>query len=402
MTARQAHLERPAASLRGFIRRWPRLTYAAYLALFALLSGYLGSVVIRSYRDYSRWKPPRLGFRGRLHRLDPELGYSAIPGASGFHVFPAGPSIPTHYSLEGFRIPSSAPPVLSNRRPYVLALGCSFTYGDGCAAEDAYPQRVAEGLSGTALNAGKCGYGLSQMLMLARHLIPRYQPEYVLAQDSFWLIGRGTSGLGRGSFVPVPAPYLTLDEQGRIAIHPPPYRTLLFDVPVDRYDNSQRGALEYLSFLVHVGLPLHLHDDLSSLPFRTRRGLASLSHASRDDEKLTHAAYREIGEICRANGATLVIVHVDKPFQWEGANAQDACPEALFVDAQAALDRLVPERSVADYYRRFGHWRGEPPRLVDTHPNPEAHATIARVIVRALRRRGMIRAGAAAGAGTSS
>ena len=45
---------------------------------------------------------------------------------------------------------------------------------------------VAQGLGGTVLNAGKCAYGLSQMLILARRLIPRYRPDYVLVQFSPW------------------------------------------------------------------------------------------------------------------------------------------------------------------------------------------------------------------------
>jgi hypothetical protein len=388
--------------VRRFARRRPRLAYVTYLAAFALLAGYGGSICVRSYVEYASWKGPRLGFRGHLHRLDPELGYSAIPGAAGFHVFPAGPPIPTHYSLEGFRIPANAPPRLSNRRPYVLALGCSFTYGDGCAAEDAYPQRVADLLGGTALNAGKCAYGLAQMLILAQRLIPRYQPEYVLVQDSFWLIGRGTSGLGRGAFTPQPVPYLTLDPQGRPVVHPPPFRTILFDVPIDRYDNSARGPLDFLSYLFRVGIPLHVHDDIHLAPFLARRRLGLLLRAPAEQERLSHAVYREIWDVCRTHGSRLVLVHVDKPFEWEGADSRDAVPEALFVDAQAALERLVPERESPAYYRRFGHWRGEPSRLVDTHPNPEAHGVIARAVVRALRQSAAGRARAAAAPGAPS
>jgi lysophospholipase L1-like esterase len=56
----------------------------------------------------------------------------------------------------------------------------------------------------------------------------------------------------------------------------------------------------------------------------------------------------------------------------------------VYVDAQATLDAAVPEADKEAYYRRFGHWRGSPPQLVDTHPNPAAHRIIAREILRRL------------------
>ena len=166
------------------------VVYVAYLAAAGLGFSYLLLIGQRAFSAYSFLKSDHLGFRGQVHRADPELGFAAVPGAQGFHVFPVGPPFPMRYDAEGFRIPASQAPDAVRRRPLVLALGCSFTYGDGCRAEDVYPQLVAAELGGTALNAGKCAYGLSQMLLLARRLIPQYKPDYVLVQFSTWLPGR--------------------------------------------------------------------------------------------------------------------------------------------------------------------------------------------------------------------
>jgi hypothetical protein len=79
-------------------------------------------------------------------------------------------------------------------------------------------------------------------------------------------------------------------------------------------------------------------------------------------------------------------VHLDHPFASHYQQFKALWPQVAFVDAQAALDAAVPERTLDAYQRKFAHWRGTPPRLVDTHPNPAAHAVIAHEILRRLER----------------
>src|SRR5688572_21914200 len=175
------------AGMRRFLPSRTTLVYVLYLAAVGMVGGYALLLGQRSWAAWSFLKSDHLGFRGRVHQADAELGFAAVPAADGFHVFPIGPPIPMRYDEDGFRVPAGTPAGQPRRRPLVMALGCSFTYGDGCRAEDVYVHRVAQELGGTALNAGKCAYGLSQMLLLARKLIPAYQPDYVLVQFSTWL-----------------------------------------------------------------------------------------------------------------------------------------------------------------------------------------------------------------------
>jgi lysophospholipase L1-like esterase len=44
------------------------------------------------------------------------------------------------------------------------------------------------------------------------------------------------------------------------------------------------------------------------------------------------------------------------------------------------------EHTQSDYQLAYGHWRGEPPQLLDTHPNAVAHGRIAEAILQALSR----------------
>lgn len=370
--------------MQGSVTR-ARLAYAAYILAFALAGGYVLSLGVRSLYAYRFLKSDHRGFKGKVHRADPELGFAAVPASQGLHVFPIGPPLPMRYNADELRVPANDSGASPRQRPFVLALGCSFTYGDACLAEDTFSYRVAQGLGGTALNAGKCAYGLSQMLILARRLVPRYRPEYVLVQFSPWLVGRGTSGLARSTFGLVPVPYLTL-AQGHVGLEPPWFRARVFDLPFPRFDNKRRGLGEFLSFFFAAGAPLFVHDDAYTALCGARRLTGGAAEADRRQasdagEDVNRVVYREIAQICKDNAATMVLVRLSHPLERHHQELKELYRDVVYVDAQAVLDAGVPEGGPDAYYRRFGHWRGDPPVLVDTHPNPEAHAIIAREIL---------------------
>lgn len=363
------------------------LLYVAWLLAIGVPGAWGLFVLVRSAEAWRFLKTPHLGFNGAVHRADPALGFAAVPGARGLHTFPIGPPFPMQYDERGFRIPAFESPARALVRPLVLALGCSYTYGDACPVEKTYPYLVAERLHATSLNAGKCAYGLAQMLLLARELIPRERPEYVLVQQSPWLVGRGTSGFARATFGSVPVPYFT-DAASHVEIAPPAFRTRLFDLPLQRYDNPRRGLAEFASFVWNVGLPLFAHDDAQLLLHRARRLAGRVPPSASDEDAVVKAAYREILALARSAGSLLVVVRLshpldDSPPPLGGLGREEG---VLVVRAQEALNRRVPERTKDAYQRRFAHWRGEPPVLVDTHPNPEAHAVIAEEIVAAVLR----------------
>jgi hypothetical protein len=366
------------------------LLYVAYLAAVAVVGGYSLFVGRRAWAAYSFLKSDHLGFRGRVHQADAALGFAAVPDARGFHVFPSGPPLPMRYDAEGFRIPAQQPAGEARHRPLVLALGCSFTYGDGCRAEDVYVHLVARELGGSELNAGKCAYGLAQMLLLARRLIPQYRPDYVLVQFSTWLPGRGTSGFARATFGRVPVPFLLLRPDGSADVHGPAFDTWVFDLPFEEFDNKERGLGEFARFFFRAGGPLFVHDDLSMASYKVRQALGTLPEAERvraerNREELNRVVYAEIGRLAAANGSRMVIVRLSHPLEQHWQRLKELSPGALVVNAQAVLDAQVPSGSRDDYYKLFGHWRGSPPRLVDNHPNPAAHRVIADAVLRAIR-----------------
>lgn len=362
-----------------------KVGYVVFLLTVGGGGAYAFSLVLRARPIYTFLKSDHRGFRGRLHRADPELGYAALPGARGFKLLPLGAPEPVSYDSEGLRVPLGQEGRVPRQRPFILTLGCSFTFGDATLAEDTYAEVLARQLGGTALNAGKSGYGLAQMLILARRLIPRYRPDVVIVQFSPWLAGRATSGFANVTFGEAPVPYLTLDREVHVGVVFPAFPARLFDLPFDRYDRPARGVREFFSFFVEAGAPLLLHDDRQMFLYRLRRAAGRYPSPAPDPEHLNRVVYAEIVRLSREQGARPVIVRLSHPLEVHWQEMKELSRDAVRVNAQGALDARARNRE--DYLHRFAHWRGDPSELVDTHPNAEAHRIIAGEIARALRAR---------------
>jgi hypothetical protein len=343
---------------------------------------YLGFTALRTRPIYRNIKMGQRGWRGRVHKADPLLGFVPIPNSAGAEIMPVGPEVAMRYDGEGFRVPVTtfrfrAP------RPLLLTLGCSFTYGAATPAEETYPYLVAQSLGGTVRNAAVCSYGLSQMLLLARRLVPKYRPDDLIVQYSPWLVERAQDPFAPTYFARLPVPYF-YDDRG-LALHPPVFRTKLMDLPTDRYRTTPRNAADFGSFLWHVGLPLFLHDDGNMILYRARRLTGSLPPPAANGNEIERRVYAEMGQIARDNRARLVIVIMGRKAAPVPVADHLFPADAVVVDAQAALLAHLRRIDDAEYARSYAHWRGVPPRQVHDHPNPAAHRIIADAIVARLK-----------------
>ena len=362
-------------------RRWVQLIIV-YLAVSAV--AYLSFVVWESHGAYRFVKTPGRGWSGQVHRRDVELGFAPIAGARGAHLFPTGPDLPMRYDREGFRVPVAADDHRPRKRPLILALGGSFTYGDATPAEETYPYRVARALDGSALNAGVCSYGLSQMLILARRLVVEHRPDYLLVQYSPWLLRRALSPFAPSYVGKLTNPYF-YEDGDRFSLQPPVFATAVFDYPLSDYREGEPSAAEFLAFVGEVGLPLLVREHLGMISYHTRRALGVLPRPSRNYEGVLRAAYAEIAEIATEQGARVFVVLLDAAGQPARFPGVEPNAPLKVIDAQRALVSRLRAPSRRDFLRQYGHWRGDPPELVDQHPNSKAHAIIAEAIIEGIR-----------------
>lgn len=133
-----------------------------------------------------------------LFMPDPEIGYRLRPYFEGFEIQPDGDfSLPVQINQWGLRDSHDLRDLHSFR---VLAVGDSYTYGEGVPLEKTFlavvEQRLrASGLQADVINAGVPGYSIKQMSKLARVLGPVVRPQVILATFRSDLFSRESSPL---------------------------------------------------------------------------------------------------------------------------------------------------------------------------------------------------------------
>ncbi len=348
----------------------------AITSAFAILV-YMGSIGLRTFRLYRFVKDGQRGWKGRALAPDPTLGFAPIPGSSGLELVPNGPGLPVRFDNDGLRIPLDPPKDPTTGSPSLLALGCSFTYGEACVAEDTYPYALARLTRSRCRNAGVTSYGLTQMLILARRLIPKYRPDYVVVQYSPWLVDRAQSFYAHIAFGTTPVPFFVDSPGGELRIHPPVFVSKAAALSVDEYRSRPASFGDCLSFLVTIGGPLVLHDDYRMGIHRLKRLTGFTPPPAANRQKIIDSAYREISDLCRDYQAKMIILVLGWNQSPVDHHQLDQIPGVVVVDPQPTLVSKLPERTTLAYQRMYGHWGGNPPVCFDDHPNPTAHLLIA-------------------------
>jgi len=352
-----------------------------FLPLVVCSVAYMSYAAYQTIDFYQSIKTKERGWEGNVHVADAELGFSPVPNSYGTHLFPMGPDIPMRYDEDGFRVPVEKIEGSSKHpRPLVLALGCSVTYGDASYAKDTYPYLVGKSLKGTSKNAGVCSYGLSQMLLLAKKLLPIHKPDYLLVQYSPWLVSRAQDPFAPSSYGKVPTPFF-YDIGDNFALNSPVFLAKVMELPIDRYRHGERGVMDALSFYWNVGLPLFFHDDFNMLKYYISRSIGILPNPTKRREDLVEYVYGEIYNEAKEHGAKLVIVVLGAAAKPVVVKDLSFPSDAILVHAHDALLNYLTSVNNIDYMRAYAHWRGSPRRLVDIHPNKFAHRIIARAIV---------------------
>jgi len=238
---------------------------------------------------------------------------------------------------------------------------------------------VGKHLGGSTKNAGVGSYGLSQMVILAKRLIPRHQPDYVIVQYSTWLVNRAVSVFAPAYFGKLPSPYYSGDEN--LVIRPPIFQAKMVEFQMDKYRNSREGVGDFLSFLWNVGLPLFLHDDFNMSVY-TLAGIFKLNEQPTTNHRaVIQHAYGEIHSVAEKNGATLIIVILGNTIHPVPVQRDLLPKNVIVVDAHKAMLERLPTKDTNSYRKHYYHWRGNPPRIVDAHPNEKAHRIIAETII---------------------
>jgi hypothetical protein len=356
------------------------ITLSVPVIFFCIL--YLGFVTYRASHLYDYVKSNQLGGSGRTFQPDVELGFAHVPNSRGEEVFPIGPYVPFRFDGNGFRIPveDSLP---SHRRPIVLTLGGSFTEGAATEARDTYAYLVGQYLGGTSLNAAVSAYGLAQMLILGRRVVPVHTPDFLVVQYSPWLVDRALSPFAPTFYGRFPSPYFYEDSVLKIQL--PVFQSIVMDLPVDRYRHKPRSLLDFASFWWNVDFRMSVHDHYNMILYELRRALRSFPKPTSDRDKVIQYVYGEFAKIAEKSHAKLIIVVLGNTYRPVQIPYSLFPPGVTVVDAHSAMLKKLPVVNDESYAAEYHHWRGSPTVDVDAHPNEKAHEIIAEEIVKTIR-----------------
>jgi hypothetical protein len=348
-----------------------------------ILIVYSGFVIFRSVGLYRYVKSGGPGWRGSVHQADEELGLRPVQNAEGAQIIPLGSDLEVRFNEDGFRIPVNEEDLLTGDGPRLMALGCSFTFGAGVKATDTFIYLLAKRLNGTAINAGVCSYGLVQMMLLSERLADEFKPDYLIVQFSPWLIERAMTPFAPSYAGKLPVPYF-YDSDSGLKIHSPVFTSRSIALDMNRYRDTSSSLGDFISFLWNAGFPMYVHDDVNTLIYETGKILGCVVEPTENAVLVIKTVYDEIAQVCEENDIKLVILVLGRSNE-DFDPPIDLFPDGvLVVNAHRAMLDSLEEVSLDTYRSAYAIWRGEPPQLVDLHPNERAHRIIAEALYQTL------------------
>ena len=342
-----------------------------------------------------------IGILGDVFMADDTLGHRGIPNGSGVSVYPLENrqiSVPIRLDNEGFRIPVIPQNIGSDT--LMIFLGCSFTWGDYSLAEENYPSQAADLLKYKSLNCGTDAYGLAQMLILAERKIPQHHPKIVSVQYSPWLADRARFMFFPSAYGVMPFPFLTKDAASKFYIHQPFFRSSLYNTDYKYYKTSPKSFADKFSFFFKVGIPVAMVDRWKQRITQWKMILGILPMAEPDNQKIEKYVYERIYEICKQNGAKLVVLnlggfgysdeqrmsnHYDRKYFQKTMN-REVVRNVTFIDADSVLRAGIKPNENYSKYVQWAKVSKTDSILYDIHPNPMTHKIIAKVLAEGIKK----------------
>jgi hypothetical protein len=261
-------------------------------------------------------------------------------------------------------------------------LGCSFTFGSACKAEDTFPYIVARESGKNYVNAAVGGYGLAQMYLQAKQLISKYKPKYLVIQNSPWLILRGVSEFApsRGGYM-LPVPYFA-DRGEFFEVEKPIYKSSIGKLFPARDRRLFSGNV--LSYYFQRGIPYFAQEQFYIFITRCKNFVSLKQSPTTRIDSAEFDAYREIFEQAELNQTKVILLKLGNS---EGSNKTELIAKAgrniSVANADSLLYEYVKGYSPIKYRNAFGHWgttESGDSIFVDGHPNTVSHKLIAQSI----------------------
>lgn len=357
----------------------------AFISFLILL--YSTNLVFRAYEAYKYLMAENMtGIEGVEYQADDVLGFKPVPNAMVFETYITGNKVPVAYNSNGFRVAlSDVSKINVSNRTGLLFLGCSFTFGAGCCAEETFPYLVSKETNLPYINAGISSYGLAHMLILAEKLIPEYKPDYVIVQYSPWLVSRSVNMFAPVNFFSLPAPYFA-EKNNNIVLELPVYNSYL-----KYFDAQQIKSLykdKFCEFLFKEAVVFSFYEIWSYLKTQFLLITGQRLRPATNLTEVERYTYNKIRTIAEKYGATLIVLNLGDIEYSKNSRHLFSDKNVYFAEADLSLSEFLKTTSSKDYYMEFCHWKPASGNsiVIDYHPNPKAHRLIADSITKEIKK----------------
>jgi hypothetical protein len=362
-----------------------------FIILISIIFIYFSSLVTRSHELYKYLTNDCVrGWDGIAHEADSILGFKPIRNARAYHVFHTCDSIPMAYNNEGFRIPLNDSNKIEQKDSIdIIFFGCSFTYGDACLADSTFACLVGRELDLSYINAGVCSYGLSQMYILAKKLIPKYKPKYVVFQYSDWLLDRALSFYTDVYYGSLTVPYF-IKKNNKFIIKPPIYRTQVFNF--DKAKIRQTYKNKFIYFMLKMSLYFYFIEDLNKYYTNIRLFIGDLerpNYSTANKENLSDEIYNELINLSKEYNSQSIILNLGDYYNNKEFDIikLKSFNDAWITDAVKEHNLYLKNNKTNCQYI-FNHYRinnyGDT-IFVDGHPNNLSHQIISNAIIKTIK-----------------
>jgi len=356
------------------------------LVLFTLMIlFYFSKISLQSYAIFKHMSSSEgKHWIGKVFQPDPALGHKPIICGSGslnvtFHKILIH-NTPIKYDENGFRIPADTSCNRRLKRPLVLFLGDSFTEGGDCIQEKTFSGIVGDSIYGTSINAGVSSYGFSQMMLLARTLIPKFKPDYVVVQNSPWLSERAISRYAPTLGLVIPCPYFA-NVNGTVQVVPPAFPTACFAPLNWAYDSTKGKLRNFISFYFREGFSVCAKDWWNTEVASYKTPKPETDHRVSDK-----VFFDEVSQIANNNNSRLIVLNLGDITATGNTHTILGGKNVKFAEADSVLWKHAgfKKKTFEQLYYYWG-WTGKRSVIFDYHPTLQAHAVIAQSVIQTIK-----------------
>lgn len=319
----------------------------------------------------------------QVYLQDDSLGYKMKPNTNAFQIYSNMNPIPVVTNQDGFRVPGffDTLSVLKTKTD-LLFLGCSFTYGSACKAEDTFPYVVAKEKKLNYINAGVGGYGLAQMYLLSQKLIFTYKPKYVIIQYSPWLLERSVNEFAptRGGYL-LPAPYFA-KKNNSLELQLPVFKSYVNTLNPLRDREIYHN--DFIAYYFKKGIIYFTREQIQIILLRIKNLLSVKQRPAKEKAEVELFAYKEMFEKAKQNNSKIILCKIAGPQFSENFKTLLKEYNVSLADAKSLLYSNLGSDSEEKYKIKYNHWghKGNDSVFIDGHPNTLAHKIIASSILK--------------------